>query len=327
MLFRSYFNEQTGEYTSKLQQNIEDIDYIIIDEMSMVNIEDLEQFLTICSLSNISILLVGDFDQLPPIGPGNPLKDLIESGCVPIYKLTKNFRSNHSDIPLFLDNINLKYSTFKNSNSTNYLFSHNYHHIHTRFNDNYIHTLTPLLLDLKKKGYTPFRNLDDPNTFQIITPLNSTINDGNIIEIIRSIFYNSDNKGFNNFVENDIIILKKNTKLFKNGDYARLISLDKYNYNCRIQLLDDYLSKIDIHKLMKEVNKDDDDDEEIHLYENGEIELPLDYIKPSYCITIHSSQGLSFDKVITIYNKSCSSFINKNMNYTAISRAREDVYL
>ena len=324
-----YLNGKTGDYTSKLQQHIEEIDYIIIDEMSMVNIEDLEQLLAICDGYNVSILLVGDFDQLPPIGAGNPLKDIIESGCIPIYKLTQNFRSRSSDIPSFLHLMNQNYATFKNKTTSNYVFGKHHHNIHTLFSDNYIDILTDILLDLKKKGYRPFSNLDESNTFQIITPINSTINDGNIIELVRTIFYNNNETGFNNYVDNDIIILKKNTKLFKNGDYARLISLDKYRYTCRIKLLDDYLSKIDIHKLMKEVNKsnDDDNDHEIHLYENGEIEVPLDFIKPSYCVTIHSSQGLSFDKVITIYDKNNGSFINKNMNYTAISRAREDVYL
>ena len=82
-----------SEKTNNISKYVTEYDYIIIDEMSMVKSEDLDLLLDSISNSDCSLLLVGDKDQLPPIGMGNPFKDLIDSNKIPICYLTYNFRA------------------------------------------------------------------------------------------------------------------------------------------------------------------------------------------------------------------------------------------
>ena len=78
-------------YLELLKRSKAKFDFMIIDESSMVDINILRKLLTYHPV-NSSIIFIGDVDQLPPVSPGQPFKDMINSGKIPTFKLTGNFR-------------------------------------------------------------------------------------------------------------------------------------------------------------------------------------------------------------------------------------------
>ena len=88
------------------EQNPLDADVIIIDEMSMVDISLMHSLLRAVTVGT-RLILVGDVDQLPSVGPGNVLRDIIDSGCFNVVKLTRIFRqAAQSDIIVNAHKIN-----------------------------------------------------------------------------------------------------------------------------------------------------------------------------------------------------------------------------
>lgn len=69
-----------------------DVDFLAIDELSMIDVPLMHQLFQAVDLSRTAVLLVGDHNQLPPVGPGNVLRDLIQSGAIPTTVLTKIIR-------------------------------------------------------------------------------------------------------------------------------------------------------------------------------------------------------------------------------------------
>jgi exodeoxyribonuclease V alpha subunit len=84
------FNPADGRFT-RCRANPLDVDWVIVDESSMI---DMSMFSTLLSAirPGCRLTLVGDADQLPPVGPGDPFRQLISSGCVPVARLSEVFR-------------------------------------------------------------------------------------------------------------------------------------------------------------------------------------------------------------------------------------------
>ena len=78
-------------YLELLKRSKAEFDFMIIDESSMVDINILRKLLTYHPV-NSSLIFIGDVDQLPPVSPGQPFKDMIDSAKIPTFKLTGNFR-------------------------------------------------------------------------------------------------------------------------------------------------------------------------------------------------------------------------------------------
>jgi len=342
-VINEYNNPITGNWVCNLLLHKNEYNYIIIDEMSMVSSNDFNKFLNVLTTeyndisednedsqsedeqpnpdnSPCSIVLVGDYDQLPPISTGNPFKDMIMSGKLPVFKLTKNHRSDNSDIPEFLERVNTE-NTFLNYKSThrNYILSKTYNNIHQCFNKEYMTSVEQLLIKLKQDGFVLYNgNNSEQKTLQIVCNKNAVFKkekSNGIVQKVRKIFYNMDSNDL--YEVGDLVILTKNTKCYKNGDYARIISI--YMYTCTLELLNPVK---DIKKVQETLK--DDPDNNIKLDINGNITINTNDISPSYAMTVHKSQGLGFNKVICIYEW---RFANKNLNYTAFSRAKEDIYL
>lgn len=317
----NHYDNESKEHIekSKMDSYIEIYDYIIIDESSMITSNDFCELLYYINNTKISLLLVGDPNQLPAIGMGCPFNDLINSNYIPTFTLTKNFRAKKSDIPNFLEKVKIN-NSFINNNINN-------KNVHAYFNENFIDKLEELLIDFKSKNIYPYDGKDVDKTFQIITPFNDTIKNEGIIQLVREIFF--DNYSDDLFEINDIIIMNKNTPYFKNGDYAKIIDKNIVNNHIEfnIELLNEKI-------IPKKVRKEDEDI--INLISDTEIKLTLQlkyykdnsYFKPSFAISVHKSQGLGFNNVITIYNKwGKPLFINKKLNYTAFSRSKDNIYI
>lgn len=305
--------------------DIENTLYIFIDEMSMVGIEDFYKILNIIncgeSLHDIHLVLIGDYNQLEPISIGCPLKDIIE--LIPTFKLSKNFRSLQTDIPLFCDII-LGESEHKKYWSLSKDYINDMKNIYIDTNSNYEPKLVAILRKLKKNGYVPNSNNNEitDNIFQVITLTNKTCI--NISKIVRNEFsdiYCESNKIFEIC---DPIIMKKNIPLFKNGDLAEIIDIDYvsdyYNmYTIKLQ------NKISDENIKSFYEKKSEYNIEYDEFENT-IKLQSEYFKPCFAITVHGSQGLGFDVVIYVIDNYIG-MVSMNLNYTAYSRAKKDLYL
>ena len=96
----------SGMHFERNEENPLEADVIIIDEMSMVDIYLLHSLLKAVTVGT-RLILVGDVNQLPSVGPGNVLRDMIESGCFHVVKLTRIFRqASQSDIVVNAHRIN-----------------------------------------------------------------------------------------------------------------------------------------------------------------------------------------------------------------------------
>jgi ATP-dependent exoDNAse (exonuclease V) alpha subunit len=128
--------------------------------------------------------------------------------------------------------------------------------------------------------------------------------------IIRKTFLGKNNDSV--YDVGDPIMLKQNTSLFKNGDLAKIVDVNNKYYTIR---LDDPNINVKSNKY------------DVMLLFNGDIRLPTKYFKPSLVRTVHSSQGLDFDIVIYVMNRHGYYNITRNMNYTAYSRSKKELYL
>lgn len=333
-------------HSTKLSQ--QNFNYIIIDEMSMVDSWHMNRLLNDIKKNKSCLILVGDFNQLPPIGIGFPFKDIITSKTVPIFCLTYNYRSKKSDIPIFLNKIIQPYSTMIKQQSSkkaynyeqNFIFHKHFKNVHPFFDDNNImNHVETLLINLKEQRYILFDGVNhkDKKTLQILCPTNRTITESGIVSIVRKIFYGIDSEQL--YCNEDVIILNQNTPFFKNGDYAKIINIyenheNNTEYALQLKSLDlDNISDIEEIKNSTGGHKTDHNGYLLYKVEDNIYALDLDnkriiltknFFSPSFAITVHKSQGLGFEQVITIYE---GGFVNKNLNYTAFSRAKEDIYL
>ncbi len=121
--------ERDGGHSAKFERNAQnplEADVIIIDEMSMVDIH-LMHSLLLAVTTGTRLILVGDENQLPSVGPGNVLRDIIHSGCFPVVELTKIFRqASESDIVVNAHKINRGEPVQINNKSRDFFFLKRY---------------------------------------------------------------------------------------------------------------------------------------------------------------------------------------------------------
>lgn len=307
-----YLISSNDDGISRLEELLEkgNVGLIFIDEMSMVDTKIFYKLITICKKwlvhGLLKIVLIGDHNQLDPYGIGSPFVELVD--ILPTFRLTKNLRSNGSDIPQFCDMI-LGESVLGDSWSLEPF--KNVHFLFENSENSINHAFIKLLNNLKYDGYVPYSiNSTTNKTFQVISPIN--VECENICPLIRKIFLNRDSKKV--YEIGDPIMLRYNTNLFKNGDLAKIVEITNNQY---------YTIRLDDSSSMDKISYRVD----ISILGNGDIRLPLKYIKPSLARTVHSSQGLGFDVVIYVMKRPGYYNITRNMNYTAYSRSKKELYL
>lgn len=289
-------------YSKKItEENMITADYVIIDESSMIDAVLFSLLLERIS-SNTRIILVGDVDQLPSVGPGLILRDLIDSGKLPVTRLNELFRqakdsqiniNSHKiikgDSDLTIDMENKKDFFFWNSSTID---------------------------DSKRKVLNCFKRCLDKGYSLADICILSPMKDGELgtIELnrlIQTIFNESD-------VYYNIDAINK----FKLGDRVMHITnnYDLEVYNGEIGVIVDIRSFSDNVSISVDYGPDEKNkDSRVVVYSKNEIEeLTL-----AYCMTIHKSQGSEFPAVITLISKEHLKMLNRNLIYTAWTRAKE----
>lgn len=313
-------SDETGNAGIRFERNASnplEADVIIIDEMSMVDLA-LMHALLLAVMPGTHLILVGDENQLPSVGAGNVLKDMIRSGCVPVVSLNKIFRQEEgSTIVENAHKINKGEAIVLDNKSKDFFYL-------PRVNTSQVANEVGLLLTKKLPGYIGCPEKE----IQVLTPMrNGELGVGNLNMILQKVLNpqspQKKEKELNNgtiFREGDKVMqIRNNYKLewsiysgkgrFKveegvgvfNGDMGVVKEIDEYNEEVVVLL---------------------DDEKEVRYPYNL-----LDELELSYAITIHKSQGSEYPAVVLPLFSGPRILLNRNLLYTAVTRAKQCVVI
>lgn len=300
----------------KNEENTIDADVIIIDETSMVDI-NLMFGLTRAIARGTRLILVGDVDQLPSVGPGNVLKDIINSGKLKVVKLDKIFRqAQESAIVMNAHRINIGEQPVLNEKEKDFFFL-------KRVNgDDVVKTVA----DLVTRRIPNFLNCDSMEDIQVLTPMRkSKIGVQNLNAVLQSVL---------NPPEKDKKEKEFRDVIFREGDKVMQI---KNNYNAVWKIYNKAGRKVDegagvfngdqgiilsIDKVDETITVMFDDNREV-VYDFTQIEE----LELAYAITIHKSQGSEYPVVIMPIHSGPPMLMSRNLLYTGVTRARKLVVL
>lgn len=297
------------------EQNPLEADVIIIDEMSMVDIYLMHALLSAVTVGT-RLIMVGDRNQLPSVGPGSVLKDVIESECFPVICLTRIFRqAGGSDIVLNAHKINAGERVVLDNKSRDFFF--------LRRNDaNVIIRVVLALVQQKLPKYVDA----SPYDIQVLTPMRKGLLGVERLNAILQQYLNPPAPGKQ---EKEI-----GKGRFREGDKVMQV---KNNYQIEWEIRGKY--GIPVEKGMGVFNGDMGIIREINTYaELVTVEFDecryveysfkqLEELELAYAVTVHKSQGSEYPAVVIPLLSGPRMLMNRNLLYTAVTRARSCVTL
>ena len=297
------------------EQNPLETDVIIIDEMSMVDITLMHNLLK-AVVAGTRLILVGDVNQLPSVGPGCVLKDIIDSHACNVVRLNRIFRqASESDIIVNAHKINRGEPVSLDNKSRDFFFL-------KRYDANVIISICIQLIRQKLPKYVNASPFD----IQVLTPMRKGLLGVERLNTILQQYLNPpDGKKAEREHEQTI---------FRVGDKVMQI---KNNYQAEWEIRSRY--NIPIEKGLGVFNGDMGIVREINSFsetltveyeERRMVEYPfkeLDQLDLAYAITIHKSQGSEYPAVIIPLLTGPRMLMNRNLLYTAVTRARKCVTL
>ena len=296
------------------EQNPLETDVIIIDEMSMVDITLMHNLLK-AVVAGTRLILVGDVNQLPSVGPGCVLKDIIDSHACNVVRLNRIFRqASESDIIVNAHKIN-RGEPVSLDNSRDFFFL-------KRYDANVIISICIQLIRQKLPKYVNASPFD----IQVLTPMRKGLLG---VERLNTILQQYLNPPDGKKAERE-----HGQTIFRVGDKVMQI---KNNYQAEWEIRSRY--NIPIEKGLGVFNGDMGIVREINSFsetltveyeERRMVEYPfkeLDQLDLAYAITIHKSQGSEYPAVIIPLLTGPRMLMNRNLLYTAVTRARKCVTL
>ena len=301
-----------GEFGRNAQNPLEE-DVIIIDETSMVDIY-LMYALLCAVVPGTRLILVGDVNQLPSVGPGCVLKDMILSECFPVVRLTKIFRqASESDIIVNAHKINKGERVALDNKSRDFFFL-------KRYDANVIISVVLTLIQKKLPGYVHAA----PGDIQVLTPMRKGLLG---VERLNEILQEYLNPPSTSKKEREY-----GSGRFREGDKVMQI---KNNYQIAWEIRGK--NGIPVEKGMGIFNGDMGIIREINTFaelltvefdERRFVEYSfrqLDELDLAYAVTIHKSQGSEYPAVVIPLLSGPRMLMNRNLLYTAVTRARSCV--
>ena len=290
-------------------------DVIIIDEMSMVDITLMHSLLKAVA-AGTRLILVGDINQLPSVGPGSVLKDIIESGACNVVMLTKIFRqASTSDIIVNAHKINRGEEVLLDNKSMDFFFLKRYE----------ADIIINVVLQLVKQKLPRFVDAT-PYDIQVLTPMRKGLLGVERLNGILQQYLNPPGKTKREKEHGGVI--------FREGDK---VMQTKNNYQLEWEICTKYGLTVD--KGMGIFNGDMGIITEINEFaetmtvefdEGRKVEYSfklLDELELAYAITIHKSQGSEYPAVVIPLLNGPAMLMNRNLLYTAVTRARKCVTL
>ena len=304
-----------GMHFERNEENPLEADVIIIDEMSMVDISLMHALLKAVTVGT-RLILVGDVNQLPSVGPGNVLRDMIESGKFPVVKLTKIFRqAAQSDIIVNAHKINAGEQVPLNKRSRDFLF------IRREHSADIIKDMMVLIKDkLPDYVHAPMEEI------QVMTPMRK----GALgVEQLNRLLQERFNPPGPSKKEKEA-----GGTVFRTGDKVMQI---KNNYQLAWEVRNRYGIPVKTGEgvfngdigIVREIN---------HFAETLEVEFDegrraeysfrqLEELELAYAITIHKSQGSEYPAVVIPVYPGPRMLMTRNLIYTAVTRAKACVCL
>ena len=304
-----------GMHFERNEENPLEADAIIIDEMSMVDISLIHALLKAVTVGT-RLILVGDVNQLPSVGPGNVLRDMIESGKFPVVKLTKIFRqAAQSDIIVNAHKINAGEQVPLNKRSRDFLFIRREHPA------DITKDMMVLIKDkLPDYVHAPMEEI------QVMTPMRK----GALgVEQLNRLLQERFNPPGPSKKEKEA-----GGTVFRTGDKVMQI---KNNYQLAWEVRNRYGIPVKTGEgvfngdigIVREIN---------HFAETLEVEFDegrraeysfrqLEELELAYAITIHKSQGSEYPAVVIPIYPGPRMLMTRNLIYTAVTRAKACVCL
>ena len=294
-------------------ENPLEADVIIIDEMSMVDIQ-LMHSLLLAVTAGTRLILVGDENQLPSVGPGNVLRDIIRSGEFPVVELKKIFRqASESDIVVNAHKINRGEQVTLSNKSSDFFFL-------KRQDADIIIRVVIALIQEKLPRYVEAKPFD----IQVLTPMRKGLLGVERLNQILQRYLNPPDPS------------KKEKEygqgLFREGDKVMQI---RNNYQLEWEIRGRY--GIPVDKGVGVFNGDTGILKTINEFsETAEVEFEdgrcaeysfkqLEELELAYAVTIHKSQGSEYPAVVIPLLSGPRMLLNRNLLYTAVTRARRCV--
>lgn len=294
-------------------QNPLEADVIIIDEMSMMDIF-LMHSLLLAVTAGTRLILVGDENQLPSVGPGNVLRDIIRSESFPVVELKKIFRqASESDIVVNAHKINRGEQVMPDNKSRDFFFL-------KRYDADIIIRVVIALIQEKMPRYVQAKPFD----IQVLTPMRKGLLG---VERLNQILQRYLNPPENGKKEREL-----GGQLFRQGDKVMQV---KNNYQLEWEVRGKY--GIPVEKGVGVFNGDTGILAEINEFaETATVEFEdgrcaeysfkqMEELELAYAITIHKSQGSEYPAVVIPLLSGPQMLLNRNLLYTAVTRARKCV--
>ena len=299
------FKGQSGKFAHDENNPVEG-DLFIVDEASMIDIQLMSSFLRALP-KNAHLILVGDVDQLPSVGPGSVLSDMIQSNELPVARLNEIFRqSSESRIITAAHEINEGILPIELSKSARNNPNSDFFFISSDEPDKTAETIANIVsLRVPEK-----LGLDPVNDIQVITPmhrgslgtqaLNRKLQDS--LNPASESTFEIERFGARYRVGDKVIQTRNNyDKETLNGDIGKVIEISTDPGKVIIQF----------------------SGQRTVSYEPGE----LDEISPGFAITVHKSQGSEFPCVVIPVSTQHFLLLQRNLLYTAITRGSQVVVL
>ncbi len=312
-----------------------DCDVLVIDEMSMVDIF-LMNYIAKALFLGSKLVLVGDSNQLPSVGPGSILKDLIESNQIPFISLNEIFRqAAKSKIIVNAHRVNngesfIGCNNYEDDSLSDFFYVNEYNQ------DRTVKLVTSLCTDrLKNYGdYDFFTNI------QVLTPtkkgkLGTKELNKILQESLNPFTPEISEKQYGNVVfrEGDRVMQVKNNydiywergsnrqvnKYFESKDLGVMPRNAIIPYESGTGIFNGEIGRVSYINFAEKQLEVDFDDGKTAWYAFTE----LDQLEHSYCITIHKAQGSEFDVVILVIPPASNMLLTRNLLYTGITRAKK----
>ena len=311
----SIVSDDTQNINTDFQVAPIDADIIIVDEMSMVDVF-LMNYLCKAIYNGTKLVLVGDIDQLPSVGPGNVLRDIIESDTITTITLNKIFRQAAKSkivVNSHRTNNGENFITKEEAKDNDYLEDFFF------IDENNQSKIRYQVISLSGERLKNYGDYDFFKNIQIITPTKKgDLGTKELNHLLQETInpYSEDKKekkfGDSIFREGDRIMqIKNNYDIYWekrnpiyetgsgvfNGEFGTIKQINEQEKNIKIQF----------------------DDEKVVWYQFNELEQ----IDLAYAITVHKAQGSEFDVVIMVVGQSAPMLLTRNLLYTGMTRAKK----